>query len=285
MELPSFFVFEDCYERLCREVYALLERNDASISRGVAIGVSCGGPPDSRRGVALCPPNLSGWANVPLTDRLRETFGVLSFLRNDANVRAPAEWKLGAGRSVQDMIFLPMGAGVISEGRPLRGPAAMGGEGGICDLRRTVLRALKGFLLKRPISEPQRNAVRQSTKMLLHGAAKLLQGLSAIALAGHAALSTVVQNDLNPLLAPAQQAAALSRSEDVLIAISTSGHSRNVALTVRVANGTGLHTRGLTGGTGGWLKQLCHCSLLRPATRRRMFRRFSFLFIMLCALC
>ena len=97
-----------------------------------AIGISCGGPLDSRKGVVLCPPNLPGWVNVPITSLMTERYGIPAFLLNDANACALAEWKLGAGRGSENMIFLTMGTGmgggVIAEGRLLIGAGDMAGE-------------------------------------------------------------------------------------------------------------------------------------------------------------
>ncbi len=99
-----------------------------------AIGVSCGGPLDSKSGVVLCPPNLPGWVNVPLARMLTERYGVPAFLQNDANACALVEWKLGAGRGTRNMVFLTMGtgmgAGIIAEGNLLCGMSDMGGEVG-----------------------------------------------------------------------------------------------------------------------------------------------------------
>ena len=33
-----------------------------------AIGISCGGPLDSKKGIIMCPPNLPDWDNVPLVE-------------------------------------------------------------------------------------------------------------------------------------------------------------------------------------------------------------------------
>ena len=77
-----------------------------------AIGISCGGPLDSRRGIVLCPPNLPGWVNIPVTKLFSEKYGVPAFVLNDANACALVEWKLGAGRGTEDMIFLTMGTGM-----------------------------------------------------------------------------------------------------------------------------------------------------------------------------
>ena len=51
-----------------------------------AIGVSCGGPLDSRAGLIQSPPNLPGWDNVPILQMLRDRFGLPCALCNDAKI-------------------------------------------------------------------------------------------------------------------------------------------------------------------------------------------------------
>lgn len=123
---------EDMLARIFAAVDEVLARNGMEGADMEAIGVSCGGPLDSRRGIVLSPPNLPGWVNVPLVERLEKRFGVRAFLQNDANACALVEWKLGAGRGAENMIFLTMGTGmgggVIAEGRLMRGASDMGGE-------------------------------------------------------------------------------------------------------------------------------------------------------------
>ena len=58
-----------------------------------AMGISCGGPLDSKSGVIMSPPNLPGWDDIHIVDMLREEFGVPVFLQNDADACALAEWK------------------------------------------------------------------------------------------------------------------------------------------------------------------------------------------------
>ena len=480
--------FQQAYDRLCAEMENILARNGLDFSRVRAIGISCGGPLDSRRGVIICPPNLPGWENIPLPEMLKQKYGVDAFIQNDANACALVEWKMGAGRGTRDMIFLTMGtgmgAGVIAEGQLLRGHNDMGGEighlrltedgpvgfykagsfegytsgggigrqavelteklvaegnppawirdghsmdevtaklmadyahagdaqaqafyaeigrmlgrgiallvdafnpecivigsvfvrcedllrksmeeelkkeaipyslqdlrvvpastgeslgdfagimvalhaldidpmkgeaekdprvlkwyeelfrrypelevcreqvmtayrmleecyasggkvmavgnGGSCaDCAHIVGELMKGFWLKRPLDEEKRNAIRSATEKLLPGAAHLFQqGLPAIDLTSHAALSTAVQNDLDPCMAPAQQVVGYGRPGDVVIGISTSGNAKNVALAVATANTLGIRTIGLTGGSGGRLAELCDCAICVPA--------------------
>ncbi len=97
-----------------------------------AIGVSCGGPLDSRRGIIQSPPNLPGWDNVPITSILEERFGRPAALCNDADACALAEWRYGAGEGCENMIFLTfgtgLGAGLILGGRLYEGACGMAGE-------------------------------------------------------------------------------------------------------------------------------------------------------------
>lgn len=97
-----------------------------------AIGVSCGGPLDAKRGVILSPPNLPGWDDVHITEMLRNRFGVSAYLCNDADACALAEWRYGAGAGTENMIFLTfgtgIGAGLILGGRLYSGACGMAGE-------------------------------------------------------------------------------------------------------------------------------------------------------------
>ncbi len=99
-----------------------------------AVGISCGGPLDSRRGVICSPPNLPGWDNIEICSLLKEVSGVPAFLQNDANACALAEWQYGAGKGCENMIFLTfgtgLGAGLILNGRLYSGTNDMAGEVG-----------------------------------------------------------------------------------------------------------------------------------------------------------
>lgn len=98
------------------------------------IGISCGGPLDSHRGVILGPPNLPGWDCVPIVSIIGERYGVPVRLQNDANACAVAEWKFGAGRGFDNVVFLTfgtgMGAGLILGGRLYEGTNGNAGEVG-----------------------------------------------------------------------------------------------------------------------------------------------------------
>lgn len=98
------------------------------------IGISCGGPLDTRKGCILSPPNLPGWDQVEITAYLNNRFGLPVYLQNDANAGALAEWKYGAGQGLSDMVFLTcgtgLGAGLILNGQLYAGFKDLAGEVG-----------------------------------------------------------------------------------------------------------------------------------------------------------
>ena len=96
------------------------------------IGISCGGPLDSKTGVIMSPPNLPGWDDVPVVKFFADRYGVPAHLQNDANACAYAEWKFGAGRGTKNMVFMTfgtgLGAGIIIDGKLYSGTNDNAGE-------------------------------------------------------------------------------------------------------------------------------------------------------------
>lgn len=121
------FATDACQETLDRITDAVLEMGKAD-----SIGISCGGPLDSARGVICSPPNLPGWDEIPIVAYLSEKSGIPAYLCNDANACALAEWLYGAGKGCRNMIFLTfgtgMGAGLILDGKLYAGTSDMAGE-------------------------------------------------------------------------------------------------------------------------------------------------------------
>lgn len=114
-------------DRMCALAEELTE--DRSL-----IGISCGGPLSSRDGVILSPPNLPGWDQVKIVEYLEKKYGGHAYLQNDANACAMAEWRFGAGKGTDSMVFLTcgtgMGAGIIIDGGIYEGACDAAGEVG-----------------------------------------------------------------------------------------------------------------------------------------------------------
>lgn len=102
--------------------------------RLAGIGISCGGPLDSNRGLILSPPNLPGWDEIPIMEMFRKRYDVPVSVQNDANACALAEWLMGAGKGTRNMIFLTfgtgMGSGLIINGKLYTGTNDLAGEAG-----------------------------------------------------------------------------------------------------------------------------------------------------------
>jgi D-sedoheptulose 7-phosphate isomerase len=90
--------------------------------------------------------------------------------------------------------------------------------------------------------------------------------LPAIALTTDTSLLTAAGNDHGFETIFARQVAGLGCPGDVLLAISTSGNSRNVVRAVEEARHRGLHTLGLLGKDGGRLKAIVHIALVVPSS-------------------
>lgn len=115
-----------------RGVSGIMARHGLDSGNTHGIGISCGGPLDSSRGIVMSPPNLPGWDNIPITDILSGEFGVPVAIHNDANACALAEWKFGAGKGTRNMVFMTfgtgLGAGLIIDGKLYTGTNDNAGE-------------------------------------------------------------------------------------------------------------------------------------------------------------
>jgi D-sedoheptulose 7-phosphate isomerase len=85
--------------------------------------------------------------------------------------------------------------------------------------------------------------------------------LPAIALTTDTSNLTAIGNDYGYDQVFVRQVQALARPGDVLVAISTSGNSKNVVLAVEAAKAQGAKIISLTGGTGGKLKEMSDLTL------------------------
>jgi len=91
------------------------------------------------------------------------------------------------------------------------------------------------------------------------------KALPAIALTTNASILTAVANDLGYERVFARQIEAMGQEGDVLLALSTSGSSRNVLEAVEEAKRIGIHTVGLTGVKGGDLVEHCDRCIVVPS--------------------
>ena len=160
------------------------------------------------------------------------------------------------------------------------------GNGGSCaDCGHIAGELMKGFLLRRPMD----GAFRERMEALWGAegssvAGKLQQGLPAIDLTAHGAVISAFANDVDAELVYAQQVAGYGQAGDLLLAISTSGNAANVNAAVMTARALGLHTMGLTGRSGGKLRETCELTLIAPEQETyRIQETHLALYHLLCA--
>jgi glucokinase len=94
----------------------LIELGQSILPEGIspsAIGVAAPGPLDAKTGTILKAETLPRWSHVPLGKIISEAFGnVKTFVQNDGNLGAIAEYHLGAGQGANPMIYLTVSTGI-----------------------------------------------------------------------------------------------------------------------------------------------------------------------------
>lgn len=99
------------------------------------IGVASPGPLDPYNGVVLGLPNLPGWTNVHLRDRVASATGLSCAINNDANLAALGEHRYGAGRGHNHLVYFTwstgIGGGVIINNQLLLGAHGFAAELGL----------------------------------------------------------------------------------------------------------------------------------------------------------
>ena len=95
---------------------------------GAVVGVP--GMVDYRNQEVVTLPNLPAWEGAISSSRLSDALGLETLLANDADLGALGEFRYGAGRGTQDMIYIAagtgVGAGIVLNGRMLRGRYSLG---------------------------------------------------------------------------------------------------------------------------------------------------------------
>ena len=140
-----------------------------------------------------------------------------------------------------------------------------GNGGSAADAEHIVGELMKGFVKRRPLPTKLKRALIDTDP--IRGSElseKLQQGLPAIALTNHAALSSAFANDVDGMLSYAQQVNGYGKEGDVFLGISTSGNSENVMYAAVTAKAKGMKVIGLTGRDGGKLAKLADVAIVVP---------------------
>lgn len=142
-----------------------------------------------------------------------------------------------------------------------------GNGGSAADSEHIAGELMKRFEKPRPVPENFAKKLKEVDPVLGADLAKNLeQGLMAIPLVAHEALTTAYINDVDGLGVFAQQLYGFGRRGDVFLGISTSGNSKNVLNATVVARAEGIKVIGLTGAKGGKLAEVSDVAIKAPET-------------------
>ena len=96
------------------------------------VGIGCPGPLDLDAGIVIGTPNIPGFENVPIRERVSQGTGLPAVLENDANAAALGEYLCGSGKDCRVMVLLTLGtgigSGIVLDGRLLHGAHGIGAE-------------------------------------------------------------------------------------------------------------------------------------------------------------
>ena len=134
-----------------------------------------------------------------------------------------------------------------------------GNGGSSADCEHIAGELMKGFLKKRPVLGDER--LKEFDEDFLK---RLQGGLPAIALPSMTGVNTAFANDVDPEMVYAQAVLALGKENDILIGLSTSGNAANVANALKVAKALNMTVIGLSGGTGGKMKEISDICICAP---------------------
>lgn len=110
----------------------LLAKSRLKTSDLSAISIASAGAIDTANGLVTSSPNLPGWQDVPLRNRIKERFATDTFLINDASAAALGEHRYGAGRGTRNLVYITVstgiGGGIIIDGELYLGTSGAAGE-------------------------------------------------------------------------------------------------------------------------------------------------------------
>lgn len=161
---------------------------------------------------------------------------------------------------------------LMRSGYEAGGKLLIAGNGGsAADAEHIVGELMKGFKLPRKVTSEFAEKLLAVDEQMGAVLAENLQGaLPAIALDGHYALTTAYANDCSPRLCFAQQVYGYGNAGDMLLAISTSGNSKNVLYAAAAAKAKGMKVIGLTGEKESRLSVLADVCIKVPETETYM---------------
>lgn len=124
-----------------------LQQGEIEVDRIAAIGLATPGTMDIPNGMLLDPPNLPGWNDFPVRQKVADALGRPTILQNDANAAAYGEYWAGSATNADSLVFFTLGTGlgggIIVDDTIVQGEHSHGSE-----LGHTIIEMDNGRLCK-----------------------------------------------------------------------------------------------------------------------------------------
>jgi glucokinase len=118
--------------QIVRMVHSLCKKNSITIANLMGVGIASAGPLDLKEGALINPTNLP-FDYVPLTKPISEKLGIPAFLANDCTAAALGEKEFGAGKKLNNIVYITIGTG-IGGGAIVDGHLLLGKDGNAVEI-------------------------------------------------------------------------------------------------------------------------------------------------------
>jgi len=118
--------------QIVKIVRILCDRSGVDVASLEGVGIASAGPLDIKEGALINPTNLP-FDYVPLTGPISEQLSVPAFLTNDCTAAVLGEREFGAGRGLDNLVYITMGTG-IGGGAIVDGHLLLGKDGNAVEI-------------------------------------------------------------------------------------------------------------------------------------------------------
>jgi N-acetylglucosamine repressor len=123
---------KEVMDELVKSLRSIIKLSGINREEIIGIGIGATGLVDSRKGLVIFSPNLSGWSNIKLKDIIEKKLELPTFIENECRVQAIAEKKYGLAKSIKDFVCVEtgigIGTGVFIDNKLIVGEKGMAGE-------------------------------------------------------------------------------------------------------------------------------------------------------------
>ncbi len=121
-------------DKLIKKLKEIIKKSRTDKENIIGIGIGATGLVDSKRGLVIFSPNLSGWSNIKLKEIIEKKIDLPVFIENECRVQAIAEKKYGLAKDIRDFVCFEtgtgIGTGVFIDNKLVIGNKGMAGEVG-----------------------------------------------------------------------------------------------------------------------------------------------------------